>query len=75
MWKALGFRAMSTTTHPAMIAARCRSPLWGMHRRPSLVRSVEKSKRRLRHAATRLTAGFTYRGPALAPEEAKALYG
>jgi energy-coupling factor transporter ATP-binding protein EcfA2 len=74
MWKALGFRAVSTTTHPAMIAARLRSPLWVMHRRPSLIRSVEH-KRRLRHASTRLTAGFTYCGPPMSLKEAKALHG
>ncbi len=74
MWKALGFRAVSTTTHPAMIAARLRSPLWVMHRRPSLARSVER-QRRLRHASTRLTAGFTYCGPAMSLKEAKALHG
>ncbi|HYT92911.1 MAG TPA: ABC transporter ATP-binding protein [Gemmataceae bacterium] len=75
MWKALGFRATSTTTHPAMIAARNRSPLWLMHRRPSLSQSVEKKYRGLRHATTRLTAGFTYCGPAMPFDEAKALYG
>jgi energy-coupling factor transporter ATP-binding protein EcfA2 len=75
MWKALGFRATSTTTHPAMIAARNRSGLWRMHRRPSLGRSVEKKYRGLRHAITRLTAGFTYCGPAMPIDEAKALHG
>jgi hypothetical protein len=75
MWKGLGFRATSTTTHPAMIAARCRSSLWCMHRRPSLSRSVEKKYRKLRHASTRLTAGFTYCGPAMPLDEAKALHG
>ena len=33
MWKTLGYRAVSTTTHPAMIQARCASPLWRMRRR------------------------------------------
>src|SRR5262249_4186263 len=28
LWKGLGFRATSTTTHPAFIGARRRSPLW-----------------------------------------------
>jgi hypothetical protein len=65
LWKALGYRAISTTTHPAMIASRNRSPLWHMHRRPSLQGSKERKLWRLKHAATRLTAGFTYVGPAL----------
>jgi ABC-type phosphate/phosphonate transport system ATPase subunit len=62
LWKALGLRATSTTTHPAFIAARLRSPCWRMVRRPSLASAGE---RRLRHATTRLTAGFVYTGPAL----------
>jgi hypothetical protein len=73
LWKALGFRATSTTTHPAMVAARRRSPLWRMHRRPSLRGTGGRD--RLRHAAARLTAGFTYVGPAMDPEEARALHG
>lgn len=74
MWKGLGLRATSTTTHPAMIAARLRSPLWRMHRRPSLGHGIEKKRRTLRHANTRLTAGFTYCGPALPADEARALH-
>ncbi len=65
MWKALGFRAVSTTTHPAMMQARQRSPHWRMHRRPSLAAGVEGRLKKLRHATTRLTAGFEYVGPAL----------
>jgi ABC-type molybdenum transport system ATPase subunit/photorepair protein PhrA/GNAT superfamily N-acetyltransferase len=75
MWKARGCEATSTTTHPALIAARCRSPHWRMHRRPSLCGSVETKYRGLRHARTRLTAGFTYCGPALTRAEAEALHG
>lgn len=59
MWKGLGFRAISTTTHPSMIQSRKRSPLWKMHREPSLASSHEG---KLKHATTRLTAGFTYLG-------------
>ena len=71
MWKALGYRATSTTTHPAFIAARQRSPHWRMIRAPSLARG----RRRLRHATTRLTAGFEYIGPALDALEALQLFG
>src|SRR5207245_6766145 len=35
LWKGLGYRALSTTTHPALIRARGRSPRWRMHRRAS----------------------------------------
>jgi energy-coupling factor transporter ATP-binding protein EcfA2 len=62
LWKALGYRALSTTTHPAFIAARCRSKDWRLTRRPSFARGHQ---RRLRHATTRLTAGFEYIGPPL----------
>lgn len=62
LWKALGYRALSTTTHPAFIAARCRSKEWRMTRKPSFASGHE---RRLKHATTRLTAGFEYVGPAL----------
>jgi hypothetical protein len=69
MWTALGFRAVSTTTHPAMIRARLRSGLWRMTRRPSLGTRNDV----IGHASTRLTAGFEYIGPALSPLVARAL--
>jgi GNAT superfamily N-acetyltransferase/ABC-type hemin transport system ATPase subunit len=62
LWKALGFRATSTTTHPAFIAARRRDRNWIMTRNPSLAASHERF---IRHATTRLTAGFEYVGPPL----------
>lgn len=72
MWKALGYGAVSTTTHPAMIRRRLRSPHWRLTRPPSFGHSHE---RRLRHAVTRLTAGFQYVGPALPLSQARALHG
>jgi ABC-type ATPase involved in cell division/GNAT superfamily N-acetyltransferase len=62
LWKALGQRVTSTTTHPAFKAARLRSPRWRMVRPPSLAGGRERSG--VRHATTRLTAGFEYIGPA-----------
>jgi hypothetical protein len=73
LWKALGWRAISTTTHPAMIAARKRSPLWRMSRAPSMHGGIEKGCRRMRHAVTRLTAGFEYVGDAMPLWQARAL--
>ncbi len=70
LWAALGYRAISTTTHPAMIRARLRSPNWKMHRRPSFASGPAG---RFRRAATRLTAGFHYVGAALPHGFAKAL--
>ena len=70
LWTGLGYRATSTTTHPAMIRSRLASANWRMHRRPSFARGNERTTR---HATTRLTAGFTYTGPALPPVAARAL--
>lgn len=71
LWKALGHRASSTTTHPAFIAARLRSPRWRMTRQPGLAGAGgERRRPGIRHAATRLTAGFEYIGPPLVPTEA-----
>lgn len=65
LWKAIGYRATSTTTHPAFVAARKRSTDWKMIRPPSLSGSVRDYHNgvRLQHATTRLTAGFEYVGP------------
>ena len=65
LWRGLGYRAVSTTTHPAMIRARLRSPLWRLRRAPGLASGRERRLRGLKHATTRLTAGFEYVGPAL----------
>jgi len=70
LWTGLGYRALSSTTHPAMIRSRLRSPNWRMHRAPSFATGRAG---RLRHATTRLTAGFAYIGPALPPVAARAL--
>lgn len=70
VWTALGYRAISTTTHPAMIRARLRSPHWEMRRRPSFASGPSGKFCR---ASTRLTAGFRYIGPALPPVAARAL--
>jgi hypothetical protein len=70
MWKAHGLRATSTSTHPAMIAARRRSPLWRMTRAPSMSASGDI----IQHASTRLTAGFEYVGPPLGKLVAQALH-
>jgi GNAT superfamily N-acetyltransferase len=71
MWSALGFHALSTTTHPAMIRSRMRSRNWRMRRRPSLASGRELAG--FKHATTRLTAGFQYVGPAMPVKEARRL--
>ena len=64
LYTALDQRATSTTSHPAFIAARLRSPDWRMIRSPALGNGKSKIPG-LRHARTRLTAGFQYIGPPL----------
>jgi len=66
----------STTSHPAMIRHRMRSPLWRMTRKPSMVAGrhhgglsrLHGRKRRSSHG--RITASFEYCGPAR-PEDAR----
>ena len=70
LWTGLGYRAVSTTTHPAMIRARVRSSHWRMHRAPAFAAGNEG---RLRHATTRLTASFTYIGAPVPRPLAEAL--
>jgi ABC-type ATPase involved in cell division len=72
LWKGLGYRATSTTTHPAMIQARLRSPNWRVTRKPSFASGHEG---KVRHAVTRLTAGFEFVGPPLPRRQAAALLG
>lgn len=76
MWKALGYPAKSTTTHPAFVQSRQRSPLWKMTRGPSLTAHMganarnRKLARQFGHCRTRMTAGFEYVGPAMDTEQA-----
>jgi GNAT superfamily N-acetyltransferase len=70
LWTGLGYRATSTTTHPAMIRSRLASANWRMTRKPSFAAGHDG---RFRHAVTRLTAGFRYVGPSLPPVVAKVL--
>lgn len=74
MWKGLGKRATSTTSHPGFIAGRRRSPDWRMTRAPSLAVGSRREAR-FAHATTRLTAGFEYVGPAMDREQAGRLLG
>ena len=43
LWAGLGYRAISTTTHPAMIRARLRSPNWQMRSQAELCREATKA--------------------------------
>jgi GNAT superfamily N-acetyltransferase len=65
LWRGLGYRAISTTTHPGLTRTRLRSPWWVLRRAPALASSRSDPLPGMRHASTRLTAGFEYTGPAL----------
>lgn len=67
LWKAQGYRATSTTTHPAFIASRRRDVNWKMTRPPGFPghHGGRPVAVQLGHAYTRLTAGFEYVGPAM----------
>jgi len=67
IWKGIGLRALSTTSHPAIIHYRSRSPHWKRRRLgfvSSHLRPVERKYGRYNSAA-RLTGAFEYVGPAL----------
>lgn len=74
LWRGLGYRAISTTTHPALIRSRLVSQHWKMRRRPSLAAS-RCDGAGMRHASTRLTAGFEFIGNPMAADEARRLLG
>lgn len=79
MWKALGFRAMSTTSHPAMVRSRAASTLWRMHRAAGRTAGGGMMSRDRAFGSSiandRLSSGFEYIGPAMDREKAKRLYG
>jgi len=70
--KATGKKYGLTTSNPAMIRHRMRSPLWRCSRVPSLGKTTEKRKEargqgkkgmHRSRAVNRLTSGFEYLGP------------
>lgn len=78
MWRALGYRPMSTTSHPAMVRSRARSPLWRMHRSPGRVTGggmmTPGTAMGRTIANDRLTSGFEYVGPMMDRARAKELF-
>jgi hypothetical protein len=88
LFAATGKPYVSTTSHPAMIRHRVKSPLWRMTRKPGLAVSRQTNNSAVGMGATtaldRITAGFEYAGPArrtdsgrfnIAPPESGALRG
>lgn len=78
MWRGLGFRYRSITSHPGVIATRYRSPLWRMVTAPGLQGMafpegcLYASRRR---RPTRLRAAFEFVGTPMERTEAAALLG
>jgi hypothetical protein len=74
VFRATGRPYFSTTSNPAMIRHRAKSPLWRMGRRPSTTSGGGDGGRgsalRRSRATRRFTAGFEYVGPPH-PEEAR----
>jgi GNAT superfamily N-acetyltransferase len=69
MWRGLGKRVFSATSHPSMISTRERSPLWRVTR--SIQLGVRDRDSRMKHAMNRMTAGFEYIGEMMPPKQAQ----
>jgi ABC-type ATPase involved in cell division len=68
MWRALGFRAMITTSHPSVVSHCTRSAKWNNHRGASRNRGggmMDRDALGATIAIDRLTAGFEYVGPVM----------
>jgi len=76
LWRGLGRRATSVTSHPGMIHYRNASPNWvrtnlGMKTKSRYITTRGSSKVvKVTSSAGRITASFRYIGPAMAREEA-----
>jgi GNAT superfamily N-acetyltransferase len=74
MWKGLGYKVRSTTTHPAFNASRRKSPNWKLTRAPSLNLSPDTGNcTHVKRASTRLTSGWLFVGDAMPLRQAKSL--
>ena len=60
LYRATGKPYFSTTSHPALIRHRCRSPLWRVTRKPRMKTPHGNAMSGSTH---RITAGFEYVGP------------
>jgi energy-coupling factor transporter ATP-binding protein EcfA2 len=77
MWRALNFRAMITTSHPAVVSHCTRSPKWNNHREASRNRGggmMDRDALGATIAVDRLTAGFEYVGPVMDKALARQLH-
>ena len=71
VYRSLGRAFFVTTAHPARVGTLSRNPLWTMTRRASFTGSGDSGLAdasgvgKMKRAATRLTSGFQYSGPAV----------
>lgn len=76
--RSVGKRAISSTSHPAMIRSRAKSPNWRTARKPSMTKQggklYQESGLGKRTATTRLSAGFEYVGPIASKDVAARLW-
>lgn len=70
LYRGIGARVFSTTSHPGMIRYRNASPVWRMKRVPMIV-SRDTAGSRVKRSSNRITAGFEYVGPAADPKLAR----
>ena len=77
LWLAIGFRAISTTSHPSMIRSRLASKLWKCKRYGSSSSSTWRKSAGFRAATgtawNRWTAGFEYIGPRMDRTQAEGI--
>jgi hypothetical protein len=72
-YRAIGKRAFSTTSHPAMIRSRIKSPLWRVSRGTSF--ASKDGNKAVKHAPNRLTTGFEFIGEPMNKADAIRLFG
>lgn len=80
MWRGLGYDAISTTSHPAMIKSRNKSPLWKITKKAIMTSRGGNGKRggrvfKAARSSDRITYAFEYIGAALDKKEAERVLG
>jgi ABC-type molybdenum transport system ATPase subunit/photorepair protein PhrA len=63
MYRSTGQPYYSTTSHPALIRHRCKSPLWRVTRKPIISTRPHHNTLAASGSLGRMTAGFEYVGP------------
>src|SRR5690606_10544157 len=70
----LGFRAVTSSSHPAEIAGRLRNPAWKLTRAPARATGGRTGSRpTMARSRTRAVASFEYIGPPMDRDKAEAM--